>query len=1103
MQYEWNIIRAMIHCNYKAWCLTKDQVDPHHIKENDSPLKFEQVSPDSCRLFVPVETISSDDKLASIAWHLQQDITSEPIKKIHIQYDRGSVSVNVSRYESKVQKFLIDFRNIVRSVEPPSFYRNAHCPDCQFKEACMKKLKDRDCLSLLGGMSPKILAKYHKKGIFSIMQLSHIFRPRRRRGRPSATGTYLWELKALAIREQKTFIMQSPSLPESDEAIYIDFEGLPDEGWIYLIGGIIKRKDRPDETFSFWADRRELEKQIFDRLFDIFREYPEAPVYHYGSYESHALKLTTKKWPKVFKHDFTALEKRMVNILGFLRTHIYPPTYTNGLKEVAGFLNFKWRIPEGDGRQSIVWRKIWEGISDDDSKEKLLLYNEDDCKALARVHTWIQQIATDAPGDKVQQVSQMKRQSPYRFQSNPQFSEDFQYINRAAYFDYQHTKIYWRNKRNSKPQKHTLPSRSTGLQPRPGRGHVAWNPKTVNETIIAPLLKRCPKCNGTKLYHSKKRTSFRQTDLRFTPSGIKKWVTEYQSASAKCPVCNSKPSNRALRMLHYGDNLFAWAINLYVRYHISNEMIARLLMEQFGIWLNPLYMMQRKYKWLRQWKPTVDYIWEIIKNSPVIHIDETTIRLSKDRGYVWTFATPHSVFYHFTPTRESDFLHEWLQGYKGVIVTDSFPGYETLRLKQQKCLIHLIRDLNDDLFKNPFDEEYKTLVTAFGKLLRPIITTIDRFGLQKKHLEKHKKETAYFFDKLLLDTYKSELAVKCVKRLRKHWDELWTFLSYDNVTWNNNNAEAAIKAFVQFRRGVNGQISERGLKEYLEMLSIAQTCRYRNISFLDFLRRKKGIWDKIDPDALPGFLPFDQARLFIRQLGFERKHEWNAWKREGKRPAFIPSSPNTTYGKTGWISWHDWLGFSFMPFEQARTYMRKLKLKNREEYWAWLKSGKRPRSIPACPEDIYKHIGWKDLGDWLGTGNTGQQKKQWLPYEQAKAYIQALGIKTQHDYFRWRQSGQRPETIPTTPNIVYPEFKSWGEFLGTNRIANQLKEYWEWEQAKEFLAQLNIKSIKHFKQLIAMEVIPSAIPKNPRAFYLKEGKWTGYVDFLSINKSRP
>jgi len=367
---------------------------------------------------------------------------------------------------------------------------------------------------------------------------------------------------------------------------------------------------------------------------------------------------------------------------------------------------------------------------------------------------------------------------------------------------------------------------------------VIWQPKKANEIVVAPFRRACPYCGHKKIYHSEKKKSFKQTDLKFTRTGIKQWVVEYRSGMGKCAKCLKKHNDVVLRRVHFGDNLFAWAINLYINYHISHELISRLLEENFGIYANRLYFMQRKEKWFEQFAPEIIQLRETVRQSPVIHIDETQIKLSKGSGYVWVLATTDTVCYHFTPTRESNFLNKWLSGFSGMIVTDFFPGYEALAFRRQKCLIHLIRDLNDELFKNPFDEEYKAFVVAFGKLLRLVIATIDRYGLKKRHLAKHLKDTDAFRHGFVDRDYTSDLAKKATKRLRKHWDECWTFLQHDGVPWNNNNAEAAVKAFALHRRSVNGMVSAHRLPQYLEMLSLSQTCRYRNISFLDVLRRK-------------------------------------------------------------------------------------------------------------------------------------------------------------------------------------------------------------------------------------------------------------------------
>lgn len=841
----------------------------------------------------------------------------------------------------------------------PAFYKIPHCAACQFKNDCYKKLKEKDCISLLPGVTPKVLAKYHNKGVSTITQLSYLFKPRRRKT-PNPRSSYLWELKALAIREQQTFVIEIPVFADSVTSIYIDFEGLSDEDYIYLIGALVIKDDQVDRL-SFWSDGHKPNEDIFRDFLGLLNQYPDAPIYHFGSYESKGLKQAIKRWPALSR-QWESIEKKMVNLLAYLRTHIYPPTYGNGLKELGTYLNFSWSDPKSDGLLSMQWRKEWQDSGLSYLKDKLIRYNLDDCDALYTVHQWFKQLG--AAQENVQQVSSLKKHSPWHLQHNKDYGDDFQQISKAAYFDYQRNKVYWRNEL----KKESPAGSSVNDKPKPGRGLIAWTPKVINEVIILPPRKRCPGCGHTRLYQSHEtKSSVIQTDLKFTASGIRQHVTDFRSGNAKCAKCGKKLRNQSLRIMHYGDNLFALAINYYVNYHVSNEMISKLIQEHYGIWISPMYLVMYKNTWWKKnWASVAKYIKAIVLHSPVIHIDKTTIKLSRESGYVWVFATTHTVYYHYAPSREVSFLQEWLKDYQGVIVSDFYPGYETLKLKSQKCLVHLIRDLNDDLFKRQYDQEYKAFVAAFNQLLRKIIQTVDRQGLQKKYLGKHIADTSAFYSAYVDRDYKSDLAAKYAKRFKRNWEQLWTFLQHDNVPWNNNNAEAAVKAFAQHRRGVKGMMHVKGITDYLQMLTVAQTCRYRNISFLSFLRKKKGIWENIPAATLPGFLPFEQARLYVHRLGFERQAQWNEWKQQRKRPSFIPSAPDKTYKTEGWIDWHDWIGFDFLPFTKARTYMRRQQLKSRTEYKEWLASDKRPKFIPASPEKEYKHTGWISINDYLG-----------------------------------------------------------------------------------------------------------------------------------------
>ncbi len=78
-----------------------------------------------------------------------------------------------------------------------------------------------------------------------------------------------------------------------------------------------------------------------------------------------------------------------------------------------------------------------------------------------------------------------------------------------------------------------------------------------------------------------------------------------------------------------------------------------------------------------------------------------------------------------------------------------------------------------------------------------------------------------------------------IKRFFKYRDTLFTFLNLDGIPWNNNNAEHGFTHLAIYRKQANGLFTEESIERYLSFLSIYQTCTYRNLSFLHFLRSKE------------------------------------------------------------------------------------------------------------------------------------------------------------------------------------------------------------------------------------------------------------------------
>ncbi len=220
----------------------------------------------------------------------------------------------------------------------------------------------------------------------------------------------------------------------------------------------------------------------------------------------------------------------------------------------------------------------------------------------------------------------------------------------------------------------------------------------------------------------------------------------------------------------------------------------------------------------------------------MIHTDETIARIKHIDGYVWVFANYEYVCYEFRETRETDFLKDLLSGFKGVLITDFYTGYDGIECEQQKCLVHLIRDMNKDFLKNQLDMELKKIVVQFGILLRSIIATIDKYGLKKIHLNKHKKDVDRFYASVISYNYESELAISYQKRFTKYKDKLFLFLEKDNIPWNNNNAEYSIKPFAKWRKKISKSLTKQNIENHLILLSILQTCKYQGINFFEFLK---------------------------------------------------------------------------------------------------------------------------------------------------------------------------------------------------------------------------------------------------------------------------
>jgi Hypothetical methyltransferase/Phage-integrase repeat unit len=184
----------------------------------------------------------------------------------------------------------------------------------------------------------------------------------------------------------------------------------------------------------------------------------------------------------------------------------------------------------------------------------------------------------------------------------------------------------------------------------------------------------------------------------------------------------------------------------------------------------------------------------------------------------------------------------------------------------------------------------------------------------------------------------------------------------------------------------------------------------------------------------------------------------------------------------------------FRPFTEARDYVRTLMLKNQEEWRVYSKSTSKPPDIPATPDKVYRG-NWKGMGDWLGTGRIASQDMKFLPFGKAREIVHSFGLKSQTEWEKYCRSGKRPKDIPSNPHDTYRKYwRGYGDWLGTDAISPEDREYRPFAEAKKLVHSLGLKGSADWKEYCKSGRKPQDIPSHPGHIYKRE--WKGMGDWL-------
>ena len=444
---------------------------------------------------VGTHTISKEQKLeVAFVVHVLEHLQNKPPTAGRI------IGMNGSSHTVKLENGSKDLLPILEplkewieadSPEPPPIVLNKHCSLCPFQQPCQAQAEREDNLSLLNGVTPRIMRQYERKGIFTVRQLSYLFKPRKRkkRSRNPPPVTHKVELQALAIRENKIYLQELPEIARQPVELFLDIEGVPDRGLYYLIGLLICQGDTT-EHHSFWADTDQDERHIWQQFVDRVNQYPDAPIYHYGSYEPRAISALARRY-QTNSESFT---KRLVNVNGYIYGKVYFPVRSNGLKDIGDFIGAKWTSPDASGLQSLVWRHRWEETLDTQYQEILMTYNTEDCQALKLLVNEVTNVKNLV--DTSHRIDFANKPKRHETEAGKEIHYQFETILKFSQFRYDSRKIKFRkDDEENEPERKKSSKRGYQGQRKvsPSPDEVLWRIGNTNGILAQQIGNTTPK----------------------------------------------------------------------------------------------------------------------------------------------------------------------------------------------------------------------------------------------------------------------------------------------------------------------------------------------------------------------------------------------------------------------------------------------------------------------------------------------------------------------------------------------------------------------------------------------------------------------------------
>jgi predicted RecB family nuclease len=293
----------------------------------------------------------------------------------------------------------------------------SHCDICRWWKECDKRRRSDDHLSFVAGASRLQRKELTLQGVQTLEELARLplpisFSPSRgaREGYTRIREQARIQFEARTEGKLKYELLHSEAgeglfrLPSPSKGdIFLDLEGDPfvGEGGLEYLFGVVTLGDGGNVVYqNRWALDRTQERAAFewfvDMTFERMTRFPDLHIYHFGSYETGAIKRMVLRYAtREEEVDRLLRGEVFIDLHSIGKQSVRASVEQYSLKEMEKFCDYSRKVPlpEANRARRFIEHQLEMAPSPTLTNETCGIvegYNEDDCRATEQLRLWLE-----------------------------------------------------------------------------------------------------------------------------------------------------------------------------------------------------------------------------------------------------------------------------------------------------------------------------------------------------------------------------------------------------------------------------------------------------------------------------------------------------------------------------------------------------------------------------------------------------------------------------------------------------------------------------------------------------------------------------------------